>query len=276
MDHEKVGAVYPLHLFALAIFGHENARAGPALQTWQRIRDEEADLARVQQVAGRRHDLFSQTGIPRHGHLAGGRNQHGPSRAPAEIILLRRMRFRGLNPPVHTTTARGRFLKGGRSTAGLIAVLFCCRAVHAQAITERLTDPRAVYLDAPEFKARGDGVADDTGALQAAINAVQESIRRGIVFVPEGRYRITHPVYVWAGIRLIGFGAKRPAFVLADRTPGYQGDGSPGGGGPKYMLQFVSEPPRRPGEPVADGNPGTFYSAMNGINIEIEIGRAHV
>jgi len=152
----------------------------------------------------------------------------------------------------------------------LLAALCLWGTAHGQVFTERPKDPRAVYLDAPEFKARGDGIADDTGALQAAINAVQTSIRRGIVFVPEGRYRITQPVYVWAGIRLVGFGHKRPAFVLGDHTPGYQGDGTPGGGGgPKYMLQFVNEPPRHPGEPVADGNPGSFYSAMNNIDIEI-------
>jgi hypothetical protein len=70
----------------------------------------------------------------------------------------------------------------------------------------------------------------------------------------------------------MGFGNKRPTFVLADKTPGYQGDGTPGGGGPKYMLQFVNEPPRRPDDPVPDGNPGSFYSAMNNINIEIGSG----
>jgi hypothetical protein len=167
------------------------------------------------------------------------------------------------------TTVRMRHIKGAVAASVLAAGLSLLSAAHAQVFTGRPEDHRAVYLDAPEFKAKGDGVADDTEALQAAINAVQTSIRRGVVFVPEGRYRITKPVYVWAGIRLMGFGSKRPTFVLADKTPGYQGDGTPGGGGPQYMLQFVNEPPRNPGDPVADGNPGSFYSAMNNINIEI-------
>ena len=114
----------------------------------------------------------------------------------------------------------------------------------AQIMTSRPDDPKAVFLDDPEFKAKGDGVADDTAALQAAVNKVKTGIQRGIVFVPEGKYRVTKPVYVWAGIRLIGFGKNRPTIVLGDNTPGFQGDGTPGGGGPKYMMMFVSEPPR--------------------------------
>lgn len=196
-----------------------------------------------------------------------------------------------------------RRLKAVTLMATFLAAALAAPHSAAAQITARPDDPQAVYLDAPAFNAKGDGQADDTAALQAAINAVQTTNHRGIVFVPEGRYRITHPVYVWAGIRLIGFGQKRPTFVLADNTPGYQGDGTlpPGGGGsppaPKYMLQFVSEPPRprRPAPssapataptttsqpapqlgagplPIPDGNPGSFYSAMNNINIEIGAG----
>ncbi len=180
------------------------------------------------------------------------------------------------------------------------------RAASPSVFTVRPQDAQAVYLDAPEFQAKGDGIADDTQAIQDAINKVKTGIQRGIVFVPEGRYRITRTVYVWAGIRLIGYGANRPTFVLPDNTPGFQGDSTPGGGGPAYMLRFVNEPPRprltpatapatgaapasapatgRGGFyngplgppqlgagplPVPDGNPGSFFSAMNNINIEI-------
>ena len=37
----------------------------------------------------------------------------------------------------------------------------------------RLQDSKAVYLDSAEFSVRGDGQADDTDALQSAINKVQ-------------------------------------------------------------------------------------------------------
>ena len=70
---------------------------------------------------------------------------------------------------------------------------------------------------------------------------------------------------MWAGFRLIGYGLRRPVFVLGEKTPGYQeGDG-------RYMVHFAS---RRPtdGRPIRDANPGTFYSAISNINFEIEAG----
>lgn len=128
--------------------------------------------------------------------------------------------------------------------------------------TVRLDDPKAITLEPPAFAVSGDGIADDTDALQAAINAAQESTGFGIVFVPEGRYRLSRTVHVWAGIRLIGVGAQRPTFVLGDDTPGFQeGDG-------RYLLHFTSGRPSE-GQPVRDANPGTFYSALSNIDIEI-------
>src|SRR5580700_5872105 len=122
--------------------------------------------------------------------------------------------------------------------------------------TVRLDDPKAVYLTSDNFPVHGDGIADDSDAVQAAINKVQETTRRGIVFVPQGRYRLTKTIYVWSGIRLIGYGANRPVFVLGPNTPGFQdGDG-------KYMVHFVSDRPDD-GQPIRDANPGTFYSAMS-------------
>src|ERR1700712_75476 len=100
-------------------------------------------------------------------------------------------------------------------------------------ITARLDDPQAVYLDAA-FHAKGGGRADDTDALQSAIDHLVDIHREGIVFIPSGRYRLTHTVYVWAGVRLIGYGAQRPTFVLGENTPGYSK-------GIAYMLFFAGD-----------------------------------
>jgi hypothetical protein len=124
-------------------------------------------------------------------------------------------------------------------------------------------DPQAVCLTPGNFSVKGDGVADDTAALQAAIDRVQATTRRGIVFIPEGRYRLTRELQVWSGIRLIGCGVRRPVLVLAPRTPGYQE------GAGKYLVHFVSDRPATPEQPVRDANPGTFYSAMSNIDLEI-------
>jgi sugar lactone lactonase YvrE len=149
----------------------------------------------------------------------------------------------------------------------------------------RLEDSKAVSLVRGEAGLHGDGIADDTDAIQKAIDKVQETTGQGIVFVPEGRYRLSKTVFVWPGIRLIGYGAKRPTFVLGKNTPGYQD-------GLGYMVMFTGNRPpangalpRRqgrvsppipgivPSNPrIADANPGTFYSAMSNIDFEIEDG----
>lgn len=129
----------------------------------------------------------------------------------------------------------------------------------------RPDDPHAVYLERGAFGVKGDGVADDSDAIQQAINRVQETTYQGIVFIPEGRYRITKTIYVWEGIRLIGFGAHRPIFVLAKNTRGFQEGAS------HYMVHFTDR--RQPaGEPIWDASEFTFYSGMNNIDFEIEDG----
>ena len=128
----------------------------------------------------------------------------------------------------------------------------------------RLDDAKAIYLTQDNFPVKGDGVADDSAALQQAINTVQEKTNQGILFVPPGRYRLTKTIYIWPGIRLIGFGSVRPSFVLAANTPGFQQ-------APAYMVFFAGARPRA-NQPPPDANPGTFYSAMSNINIEIQNG----
>ena len=44
------------------------------------------------------------------------------------------------------------------------------------------------FLDAAAFGARGDGVADDAGALQAALDALPSG---GTLRIPAGRYRVS-------------------------------------------------------------------------------------
>src|SRR5664279_2358498 len=112
----------------------------------------------------------------------------------------------------------------------------------------RLDDPNAVYLTPDQFSVRGDGNADDSAAVQAAIDRVQEKTGEGILFIPQGRYRVTRTIYVWPGVRLIGYGEKRPVFVLADKTPGYQQ-------GIGYMFFFAGSRPiqRAAGAPAGRG-----------------------
>src|SRR5271170_491920 len=128
----------------------------------------------------------------------------------------------------------------------------------------RPKDAKAVYLSADNFPVKGDGIADDSAVLQQAINKVRETTNQGILFVPAGRYRLTKTIYIWPGIRLIGFGTVRPTFVLGANTPGFQQ-------GPAYMMFFAGGGPNSNATPV-DANPGTFYSAISNIDIEIQEG----
>ena len=166
------------------------------------------------------------------------------------------------------------------SLAAALIVLTAVSLSASSYYSGRLDDPKAVYLTRENFPpVRGDGIADDTEALQQAINKVQETTNQGILFIPSGRYRLSKTVYIWPGIRLIGFGTSRPVFVLAANTPGFQQD-------PAYMIFFAGFRPgsipassgtsgRRflpAGAKPPDANPGTFYSAISNIDVEIQGG----
>jgi sugar lactone lactonase YvrE len=174
--------------------------------------------------------------------------------------------------------------------ATLIGAAFLALAIPAFGASYyplRLEDAEAVYLTPDQFPVHANGKADDSASIQQAIDRVQETSGQGIVFIPAGRYRLTRTIFVWPGIRLIGYGATRPVLVLADDTPGFQE-------GPDYMFFFAGfrpkalpewykeglmsqypggHPPPTPGTVpptfVPDANPGTFYSAMSNINFEV-------
>jgi hypothetical protein len=154
-------------------------------------------------------------------------------------------------------------------------------ALAQSVITTRLDDPVAVYLATPQFDVRADGTTDDSAAIQAAIDK-SEGSHEGIVFIPSGRYRITRTLYVWPGVRVIGYGPTRPVFLLADNTPGFQT-------GVAVMLMFTGASPADrarmggrvpfpppgtvpPNNDIADATPSTFYSAISNIDFEIGAG----
>ena len=178
--------------------------------------------------------------------------------------------------------------KAGRkwvaTAAAMGALLLAAPALWgASYYTQRLDDAKAVYLTHDNFPVHGDGIADDSDAIQRAIDKVQETTGQGIVFVPSGKYRLTRTIFVWPGVRVIGYGATRPVLLLKDHTPGFQQDIAYmvffAGGRPGYVPDWMGRPagkaaqgsagPRRnagrpmpgtvpAGIPVIDANPGTF------------------
>jgi hypothetical protein len=143
-------------------------------------------------------------------------------------------------------------------------------------------DPRAITV-----KGKGDGRADDSDAIQHALDEASEH-GGGVVFLPSGHYKISHTLLVWPSVRLFGTGRTRPVLVLGDNTPGFQhglssmvvftgatrGDNARGDVG-RIDLPRVPFPPPSvvPFDPkIWDANPSTFYSAMSNVDVQIGAG----
>ena len=142
----------------------------------------------------------------------------------------------------------------------------------------------SVYVTAPDepravtVKGVGDGRADDSAAIQQAIDQAAAAGGGGIVFLPAGTYRISRTLFLWPGVRLFGIGAQRPVILLGANTPGFQR-------GVAHMLMFTgSQRQTDKGTPpaafppagsvpfnkdIADANPGTFYSALANVDFRI-------
>jgi len=144
-------------------------------------------------------------------------------------------------------------------------------------------DPLAVTVNG-----KGDGRADDSDAMQHAIDQAAEKGGGGLVFLPSGRYRISRTILIWPAVRVFGTGPTRPVLVLGDNTPGFQrgvgsmvvftgarrGENARGNLGPLDLPRVPFPPPTVvPFDPkIWDANSGSFYSAMSNIDIEIGAG----
>jgi hypothetical protein len=97
----------------------------------------------------------------------------------------------------------------------------------------------ANVLNVHDFGAKGDGVADDTEAIQHAIAASGQSTGYSwwhdrIVYIPRGRYRISAPLTkryqngnFGSGMLLIGDGVDATTLVLVDHAKGYADSAKP-------------------------------------------------
>lgn len=136
-------------------------------------------------------------------------------------------------------------------------------------------DPRAVTV-----RGVGDGVADDTAAIQQAIDAAARSGHGGVVFLPSGRYRVSRTIFVRSAVRIFGIGPTRPEIVLGDNSAGF-------GSGVAAMVAFTGEDQYRVGKApvppptsvpfdptIFDATSSTFYSALSNVNFRIGAGNA--
>lgn len=140
--------------------------------------------------------------------------------------------------------------------------------------TQRPADSEAVYFTSDNYRIKADGSIDVTDELQRALNDVKEKYNFGIVFLPEGKYRISKTIYIPNAVRLIGYGKSRPIVFLAKNSPGYQQEVAIDKGKANYMFWFTGGIVR-PGSEPRDAGAGTFYSAISNIDLKIESGNPH-
>jgi hypothetical protein len=146
----------------------------------------------------------------------------------------------------------------------------------------------SVYLTRPNepgaivVKGVGDGRADDSDAIQRAIDAavMTGGTKGGIVFLPSGRYRVSRTILLRSAVRVFGVGKTRPVIVLGDNTPGYAD-------GVAAVVSFTGDDQYRAGKPpipppttrpfdptVFDATQTTFYSALSNVDFELGQGNA--
>lgn len=137
--------------------------------------------------------------------------------------------------------------------------------------TDRPVDEAAVYFTPQEFNLKADGRTDVSDAFQEALRQAKHKENGcGILFIPEGEYKLSKTIYIPSGVRIIGYGKKRPVFVLTEKAPGFQKVTRETAKG-KYLFWFISGDYRSGGH-VSDANAGTFYSSMMNVDIRIEDG----
>lgn len=136
--------------------------------------------------------------------------------------------------------------------------------------TGKIEDESAIYFDADHFNISSDGIVDVSDELQKAVNMVVEEYGYGIVFVPEGKYLLSKTIYIPKAVRIIGYGEKRPEFILKDNALNFNISKEDDKGHFRYLFWFVDRVVTEGTNVNAnDANPGTFYSAMSNVNINL-------
>jgi len=145
---------------------------------------------------------------------------------------------------------------------------------------QKFEDGMGIFFTEEEFPQLGQSADDVSGVLQQALNRLVTEQCYGILYIPEGEYRIRETVMIPPSVRLIGYGKTRPVFVLPAGSKGFEGkkkerveDGTElfrgGYPGAKYLFWFIGDRNVEADEPK-DADAGTFYDAISNIDFCIE------
>ncbi|MEF2156387.1 glycosyl hydrolase family 28-related protein [Luteimonas sp. FXH3W] len=102
--------------------------------------------------------------------------------------------------------------------AGKGAEMVGFKQAGAGAVGRDLLDKARETISVKDFGAKGDGITDDTAAIQAAVNYVQSltpgSSNGARLFIPNGDYRIRDSILVTAPIEIQGAGAQATKIAI--------------------------------------------------------------
>lgn len=95
---------------------------------------------------------------------------------------------------------------------------------YSGALPRLISDGFGDYVSIKDFGASGDGVTDDSAAIQAAIDSFKSSNgynpdKTKVLFVPEGTYLIETSIKIYSGISIVGEGRKS-LFLAGDLLTG--------------------------------------------------------
>lgn len=111
----------------------------------------------------------------------------------------------------------GRIVRAGDTMTGPLT-LFRDPLSNLEAATRQYVDASAgAYTSIPQmYGAVGDGVADDTDAILAAVAAVPAS--GGVVHFPRGIYKLSQTILLPASTRIVGDGPGASTIIMANAT----------------------------------------------------------
>lgn len=129
-------------------------------------------------------------------------------------------------------------------------------------------------VTAPPFHAAGDGVTDDTAALQAALDRAKQLVGETKmvqhVFLPPGTYLVSDKLTLGASrthkVRLVGAGRDATVLRLADASPGFQAEAQGDNAGWDAHLNPVVTF----FEGGSDNN--SFWNTVEDLTIDIGVG----
>ncbi|MBQ9887079.1 MAG: hypothetical protein IJM37_09510 [Lachnospiraceae bacterium] len=146
---------------------------------------------------------------------------------------------------------------------------------------KKFSDPMGIFFTPESFPELSQAKDDVSGVLQDAIDTLIKEQSYGVLYIPEGEYRIKNTILIPPSVRLIGYGKKRPVFILpketfnqlesvphSDNPAAVFMQGYPGA---RYMFRFIGDRDTAADNPK-DANAATFYSAISNIDFMVEDG----